>query len=114
RFVDATGLSDANVSTANDLLKLVNAAYANEALRQLSTQGSHYVRFRNPAYTLGFGNTNPLVHTSRWDVKLTKTGYLNAAGRCLVMVVDVGGDPTAIVLLNSFGTRTPLGDAGRV
>src|SRR5690606_15763844 len=43
RFVDATGLSDANVSTANDLLKLVNAAYANEALRQLSTQGSHHV-----------------------------------------------------------------------
>ncbi|HEY7884927.1 MAG TPA: serine hydrolase, partial [Cellvibrionaceae bacterium] len=51
RFVDSTGLSDANVSSANDLLKLVNAAYANDTLRQLSTQGSHYVRFKNPAYT---------------------------------------------------------------
>lgn len=114
RFVDSSGLSDDNVSTAGDLLKLVQAAYANETLRELSTDGRHSIRFRKPGYTLHFGNTNPLVHSSRWDVDLTKTGYLNAAGRCLLMVVDIDGEPTAVVLLNSFGTRTPLGDAGRI
>ncbi len=114
RFVDSSGLSDDNVSTAGDLLKLVQAAYTNETLRELSTDGRHSIRFRKPGYTLHFGNTNPLVHSSRWDVDLTKTGYLNAAGRCLLMVVDIDGEPTAVVLLNSFGTRTPLGDAGRI
>lgn len=114
RFVDSSGLSDDNVSTAGDLLKLVQAAYTNETVRELSTDGRHSIRFRKPGYTLHFGNTNPLVHSSRWDVDLTKTGYLNAAGRCLLMVVDIDGEPTAVVLLNSFGTRTPLGDAGRI
>ncbi len=52
--------------------------------------------------------------SSRWDLELTKTGYLREAGRCLVMVTRVEDRPVAIVLLNSFGTRTPLGDAGRV
>ncbi len=113
-FVDSSGLSDANVSSAGDLLKLVQAAYANETLRELSADGRHSVRFRKPGYTLHFGNTNPLVHSGRWDVDLTKTGYLTAAGRCLVMVAEIDGEPTAVVLLNSFGTRTPLGDAGRI
>jgi len=114
RFVDSSGLSDDNVSTAADLLKLARAAYAQDTLRELSTDGRHSVRFRKPGYSLHFGNTNPLVHSARWDVGLTKTGYLEAAGRCLLMVADIEGEPTAIVLLNSFGTRTPLGDAGRI
>jgi len=114
RFVDSSGLSDDNVSTAADLLKLARAAYAQDTLRELSTDGRHSVRFRKPGYNLYFGNTNPLVHSSRWELGLTKTGYLEAAGRCLLMVVDIQGEPTAIVLLNSFGTRTPLGDAGRI
>jgi len=114
RFVDSTGLSGENVSTANDLLKLAHAAHANEVLRELSVAGRHSVRFRNPGYTLHFGNTNSLVHHSRWDLELTKTGYLNAAGRCLMMVANIDGQPTAVVLLNSFGTRTPLGDSGRI
>lgn len=113
-FVDSSGLSESNVSTASDLLKLAQAAYANSTLRELSGDGRHTVHFRNPEYSLYYGNTNPLVHSSRWNVALTKTGYLNEAGRCLVMVADIEGEPTAIVLLNSFGTRTPLGDAGRV
>ncbi|ROQ18458.1 D-alanyl-D-alanine endopeptidase (penicillin-binding protein 7) [Marinimicrobium koreense] len=114
RFVDSSGLSDDNVSSAGDLLKLAQAAYGNETLRELSADGRHSVRFRKPGYTLHFGNTNPLVHSGRWDVDLTKTGYLTAAGRCLVMVTEMNGEPTAVVLLNSFGTRTPLGDAGRI
>lgn len=114
RFVDSSGLSEENVSTAADLLKLAKAAYAHNTLRELSTDGRHSIRFRKPGYSLHFGNTNPLVHSARWELGLTKTGYLDAAGRCLLMVVDIEGEPTAIVLLNSFGTRTPLGDAGRI
>lgn len=114
RFVDSSGLSDDNVSTANDLLKLARAAHANKRLRELSVAGRHSVHFRSPGYTLHFGNTNSLVHHARWDLELTKTGYLTAAGRCLMMVANVDGQPTAIVLLNSFGTRTPLGDSGRI
>jgi len=72
------------------------------------------VQFRKPRYTLGYGNTNPLVASSRWDLALSKTGYLNEAGRCLAMITKIDKDPVAIVLLNSFGKRTPLGDAGRV
>jgi D-alanyl-D-alanine endopeptidase (penicillin-binding protein 7) len=61
-----------------------------------------------------YGNTNPLTASSRWDVWLSKTGYLKEAGRSLVMVVEIEEQPIVMVLLNSFGTRTPLGDAGRV
>lgn len=114
QFVDSSGLSDDNVASAEDLLKLVSAAYANNLLREYSTGGRYSVRFREPGYTLYFGNTNPLVHSSRWQVDLTKTGYLTKAGRCLIMVAEVAGEPVAMVLLNSFGTRTPLGDAGRI
>lgn len=114
RFVDSTGLSDDNVSTASDLLKLVNAAHAYESIRSASTQTRRDVRFRSPGYQLIYGNTNRLVHRSRWDLGLSKTGYLDASGRCLVMVVDLEGEPTVMVLLDSFGRSSPLGDAGRV
>ncbi|MBZ2190004.1 D-alanyl-D-alanine endopeptidase [Alcanivorax sp. JB21] len=114
RFVDATGLSSDNVSTAADLLKMVLAAHEYEAIRQFSSAGRHDVRFRKPRYSLAYGNTNALVHAESWGVALSKTGYLSAAGRCLVMVADVEGEPVAMVLLDSLGTRTPRGDAGRV
>jgi D-alanyl-D-alanine endopeptidase (penicillin-binding protein 7) len=67
-----------------------------------------------PNYTLGYVNTNPLTASSRWEIGLSKTGYLEEAGRCLVMVADIDGRRIGIVLLNSFGTRTPQGDASRV
>jgi serine-type D-Ala-D-Ala endopeptidase (penicillin-binding protein 7) len=113
-FVDSTGLSDANVSTARDLIKLVNAAFEHPLIRELSISPGQWVQFRGPRYGLQYGNTNPLVRSSRWDVSLSKTGYLNAAGRCLVMVAEMGGEPHVLVLLDSLGTRTPLGDAGRI
>lgn len=113
-FVDSTGLSSANVSTARDLIKLVNAAFEHELIRDLSTSPGKWVQFRGPRYGLQYGNTNPLVRSSRWEVGLSKTGYLDAAGRCLVMVVDMDGAPRVVVLLDSLGTRTPLGDAGRI
>lgn len=113
-FVDATGLSDANVSTARDLLKLVNAAHKHSLIRDVSTSPGRYVNFRNPKYGLQYGNTNLLVHRGSWGVELSKTGYLDAAGRCLVMVTQMDGQPKAVVLLNSLGTRSPMGDAGRM
>lgn len=114
RFVDPSGLSPDNRSTAADLLRLVRAAYRYEALREYTTTGYHRARFRGPRYALAYGNTNPLVHGSRWRVRLSKTGYLDEAGRCLAMVAEVDGGPLAMVLLDSLGTRSPLGDAGRI
>ena len=93
---------------------MVKAAHGYELIRSYSTTRQYTVQFRAPRYRLGYGNTNPLTGSSRWDVSLTKTGYLNEAGRCLVMVAETKGEPVVMVLLNSFGKRTPIGDAGRI
>ncbi|WP_225741744.1 D-alanyl-D-alanine endopeptidase [Halospina sp. K52047b] len=114
RFVDPAGLSSKNQSTAADLTRLMRAAWKNETLRELSTTRYHTVHFRSPRYQLRYGNTNVLVHRRGWPVRLTKTGYLNDAGRCLMMVTRVDDRPVGMVFLNSFGKHTPLGDAGRV
>lgn len=114
RFVDPAGLSPENRASAADLATLVRAAYGYPQIREFTTAYQHRAQFRGPRYTLPYGNTNPLVASSRWDLELSKTGYLTEAGRCLVLVTRVGGRPVGMVLLNSFGTRTPLGDAGRV
>lgn len=114
RFVDATGLSSDNTATAADLGRLLAAAWEHDLLREYSVTPSFQVQFRNPGYSLPFGNTNRLTRLAHWDVGLSKTGYLNAAGRCLVMVAEIGQRPVAVVLLDSFGTHTPLGDAGRI
>ncbi|SFL86380.1 D-alanyl-D-alanine endopeptidase [Marinobacter zhejiangensis] len=113
-FVDPTGLSAGNYSTAADLVKLVVAASAHEAIREYSTTQYFTANFRQPRYTLDFGNTNILVHRDSWDVALSKTGYLNEAGRCLVMVSELDGRDVVMVLLDSFGSRSPVGDAGRI
>lgn len=114
RFVDPSGLWPENVSSARDLATLARAAYAYSELREMSTQGRFRVQFRGPRYTLDYGNTNALVHNSRWDVQLSKTGYLIESGRCLVMVAEIDQEPMVLVLLDSLGSRTPLGDAGRI
>lgn len=114
RFVDPTGLSAENVATAGDLVKLVNAAADYPQIREYSTTGYFRGNFRKPRYSLSFGNTNPLVHRDSWGVELSKTGYLSEAGRCLVMVSRMNGEKVVTVLLDSLGTRSPLGDAGRI
>jgi D-alanyl-D-alanine endopeptidase (penicillin-binding protein 7) len=114
QFDDPSGLSTGNRSTAADLLKMVRAAYGYETIREHSTTYQYTATFRKPKHSMPYGNTNPLTASSRWDVWLSKTGYLNEAGRCLVMVTEIEEQPIVMVLLNSFGTRTPLGDAGRV
>ena len=113
RFDDPTGLSLGNVASAEDLWKMLAAAHEYDLIRAYSTTYQHQASFSGPRYSLAYGNTNPLTASSRWDVQLSKTGYLKEAGRCLVMVADVDGKPIGMVFLNSFGTRTPLGDAGR-
>lgn len=114
QFVDASGLSAQNLSTAADLLRLLAAAMDYELIRDYTRTPSYTAQFRNPRYTLQYGNTNLLVHRESWDIALSKTGYLQVAGRCLAMVAHIDDRPVAMVLLDSLGTRTPLGDAGRV
>lgn len=114
RFVDPTGLSAGNQSTAADLVRLANAIMAYPEIGDYSDTRYFTARFRQPGYSLRYGNTNVLVHRSSWDVSLTKTGYLEEAGRCLLMVSEMEGRPVITVLLDSFGTRSPIGDAGRV
>ena len=114
RFSDPTGLELSNVSTAADLARLVVAVSQHALIREYSTTRQYSVGFQKPRYRLGYGNTNPLTASSRWQVALTKTGYLTEAGRCLVMISPMGDRLVGVVLLNSLGTRSPLGDAGRI
>ncbi|WP_020407910.1 D-alanyl-D-alanine endopeptidase [Hahella ganghwensis] len=114
RFTDPSGLAVTNVSTAADLVKMVKAAMTYDKIREFTTTTRHDARFRGPRYTLAYGNTNLLVRRDSWDVKFSKTGYINEAGRCLVMVSNIAGRDVAMVFLDSFGKRSPIGDAGRV
>ncbi|MGL4600971.1 MAG: D-alanyl-D-alanine endopeptidase [Plesiomonas sp.] len=114
RFADSTGLSTHNVSTANDLAKLVKAAYAQPLIRQFTQTESKEMHFSSPSYVLQFVNTNPLVRNDSWHVRLSKTGFTDEAGRCLVMRAQPGKDDLTIVLLDSVGKRTPVGDANRI
>lgn len=114
RFVDPTGLSAENVASASDLVRLANAAANHPEIQEYSTTGYYRGHFRNPRYSLSFGNTNALVHRDSWGVALSKTGYLSEAGRCLVMISKMDGKRVVTVLLDSLGTRSPMGDAGRI
>ncbi|MBL0591227.1 D-alanyl-D-alanine endopeptidase [Aeromonas veronii] len=113
-FYDSTGLSTRNVSTAQDLGKLAAAAYRQPLIRQFTQDENREMRFSAPAYSLMFNNTNPLVKNPDWDVRLSKTGFTDEAGRCLVMRAKPDNRELAIVLLNSVGKRTPIGDANRI
>lgn len=114
RFYDSTGLSTRNVSTARDLAKLITAAYRQPLIRQFTQDTNKEMRFSTPAYSLMFNNTNPLVKNPDWGVRLSKTGYTDEAGRCLLMRAKPDRQELAIVLLNSVGKRTPIGDANRI
>jgi D-alanyl-D-alanine endopeptidase (penicillin-binding protein 7) len=113
-FVDPTGLSSKNRSTADDLLRLVRAGRDYPLIREFTDTAHYTVRFRDPGYRLNYGNTNVLVYRGDWDIALSKTGYLDEAGRCLILVTTIEERPVAMVLLDSFGLRTPVGDAGRI
>lgn len=112
RFADPTGLTSNNVSTANDLAKMVAAAYRYPLIRELSTTSEATVDVGRRK--LVFRNTNPLVKSAAWDVGLSKTGYIHEAGKCLVMQARVADKPVVIVLLDSAGKLTRVGDANRI
>ena len=113
RFVDSTGLSSENVSTAQDLAKMVKAAYEYPLIRQFTTTSSHEVATAR-GRSLQFRNSNGLVKSAEWDIGLSKTGYISEAGRCLVMQAKIAARPVVIVLLDSWGKNTRIGDANRI
>ncbi len=114
RFVDSTGLSPQNVSSARDLVKLVRAAHGYSLIREFSTRDRASVRVNDRGRPLGFHNTNGLVRAHRWDVELSKTGYISEAGRCLVMRVKLASKDLIVVLLDSWGRQSRIGDANRI
>jgi serine-type D-Ala-D-Ala endopeptidase (penicillin-binding protein 7) len=113
RFVDSSGLSDDNVSTARDLAWMVDAAYREPLIREYTTDRSHTVKI-NKGRKMTFANSNQMVRYAQWDIGLSKTGYLDAAGRCLVMQANIAMTPVIIVLLHSMGKFTRIGDANRI
>ena len=112
RFVDPTGLSPSNVSSARDLAHLVAAAHEYPLIRQYSTTESATVQ--SLGRPLAYRNTNGLVRNAHWDIGLQKTGYINEAGRCLVMRVKMASREVIVVLLDSWGKFSRIGDANRI
>lgn len=112
RYVEPTGLSSKNQSSALDLAKLVDVAHGDPVLRELSTSPGYEVALGNR--TLQFNNTNRLVKNPAWEIGLQKTGYISEAGRCLVMQTKVAGRKLIMVFLDSAGKLTRLADAERV
>lgn len=114
RFVESTGLSSKNVSTARDLAKLVEAAHSYKLIRKCTTTAVHALKLPHRKRSLLYKNTNSLVRRGAWEIGVSKTGFLKAAGRCLVMHAKVTGKPVIIVLLDSWGKNTRIGDANRI
>lgn len=114
RFVDPTGLSPLNVSSARDLAKLVRAAHDYSVIRDFSTRDRASVKVSERGRPLTYVNTNSLVRAHRWDVGLSKTGYISEAGRCLVMRVRLASRDLIVVLLDSWGRYSRIGDANRI
>ncbi|MBY0453532.1 MAG: D-alanyl-D-alanine endopeptidase [Burkholderiaceae bacterium] len=112
RYVDPTGLSSNNQSSARDLAVLVNVAHSDPVLREFSTSPGHEVAVGSK--TLQYNNTNRLVKNPAWDIGLQKTGYIAEAGRCLVMQTQISGRKLIMVFLDSAGKFSRLGDAERV
>ena len=113
-YVEPTGLSINNVSTSRDLAKLLMATKQYPLIGQLSTTTEKMATFREPNYTLPFRNTNHLVYNDKWNIQLTKTGFTNQAGHCLVMRTVIGKRPVALVVLDAFGKYTHFADANRL
>lgn len=112
RYVEPTGLSSRNQSSARDLATLVNFAYGDATLRELSTSTGHQVSVGQRV--LQYNNTNRLVKNPEWEIGLQKTGYISEAGQCLVMQAKVAGRKLIMVFLDSAGKYSRLADAERV
>jgi D-alanyl-D-alanine endopeptidase (penicillin-binding protein 7) len=111
-FVDPTGLSPDNRSSANDLVRLVKAAYEHDVIREFSVSGE--LALPVGKRTVRYGNTNRLTSSPDWEIGLQKTGYISAAGRCLVMQAVIEGKRIVMVLLDSVGKYSRIADAQRI
>jgi D-alanyl-D-alanine endopeptidase (penicillin-binding protein 7) len=111
-FENPTGLTSQNVSSARDLVKMVNAAYQYPVIRRFSTDHSYDVY--TGKRTLAYNSTNALVRNPTWDIGLQKTGFINEAGECLVMQATIHGRPMIMVLLDSSGKYSRFADATRL
>ena len=112
RFEDTAGLSSGNTSSARDLARMVDAAYHYPLVREFTTREEATIF--SGRRTLEFHNTNRLIQNPRWQIGLSKTGFTNEAGRCLVMQASVARRHLLIVLLDSQGRLTRIGDANRI
>jgi serine-type D-Ala-D-Ala endopeptidase (penicillin-binding protein 7) len=112
RYVEPTGLSSRNQSSASDLVKLVAAAHRYPIIRELSTSSEYWVEVDHQLEH--FKNTNGLVGNAVWDIGLQKTGYIAEAGRCLVMQAKLAGRKLIMVFLDSAGRYSRIGDAERI
>jgi serine-type D-Ala-D-Ala endopeptidase (penicillin-binding protein 7) len=113
-YADTTGLSPLNVSTARDLATMVTAAQRYPLVAQYSTQSDQYVQIDATGQTLHYNNSNALVKSEGWNISLQKTGFIREAGRCVVMLTQIAQRPVVMVLLDSVGKFSRLGDAQRV
>ena len=113
-YADASGLDGANRSTATDLVRLLQAANGYPLIREATTRSELDVRPYVGGGAVPYRNTNPLVRNSGWQVELSKTGYVDEAGHCLAMQAQIAGRRYWIVLLDSAGKRTPVGDSNRL
>ncbi len=131
-FVDGTGLNSRNQATAADLVKMVDAAYRYPIIREISSTGSYDVSVpgrkvvrvkekgkvrrvtRDVQKHIAFHNTNALTRSKDWDIGVSKTGYINEAGHCLVMQAQIAEQKVIIVLLDSWGKFSRIGDAQRI
>jgi len=132
RFLDGTGLNSGNRATASDLAKMVDAAYRYPLIREISSTGSYDVSVpgtkvvrvrengkvrrvaRSVNRQMAFNNTNSLTRSQDWDIGVSKTGYINEAGHCLVMQTNIAEQKVIIVLLDSIGKWGRIGDAQRI
>ena len=112
RFNDSTGLSAGNVSSARDLARMVTASAQYPVIREFTTTGDYVVRANGRQ--MAFHNTNPLVKSDRWQIGVSKTGFINESGKCLVMQAWFNSKPIAVVLLDSAGKLTRVSDAQRI
>ena len=114
RFTEPTGLMYQNTSTAEDLYILVSAAHQYPEIRNATTTVDYDIYINGREKPLHFKNTNTLVRGGEWDIGLSKTGYINEAGRCLVMQATIANEPMILVFLDAAATNKRTGDAIRI
>lgn len=113
-FADPVGLKKGNMASARDLVIMVRAALKYPLIREATTTRKMTVYPYKGRGPLRYGNTNRLLKSKNWEIRLSKTGYIREAGRCLTMQAEIAHQPLVIVLLNSYGKLTPTGDSNRI